>query len=41
VDQGEDVRVAALRELREETGVTSAEIISEVSYCYLFKRSFK
>lgn len=31
MDAGEDVRVAAMRELREETGVTSAEIISEVS----------
>ncbi|KAJ4758497.1 Nudix hydrolase [Rhynchospora pubera] len=32
VDEGEDVRVAALRELREETGVTSAEIVAEVPY---------
>ncbi len=31
VDEGEDVRRAALRELREETGVTSAEIIAETS----------
>lgn len=27
---GEDPRDAAIRELREETGVTSAEIIAEV-----------
>ncbi|KAG0483542.1 hypothetical protein HPP92_011626 [Vanilla planifolia] len=32
VDEGEDLRVAAFRELREETGVTSAEIHSEVPY---------
>ncbi|ONK71328.1 uncharacterized protein A4U43_C04F7350 [Asparagus officinalis] len=32
VDEGEDPRVAAVRELREETGVTSAEILDEVPY---------
>ncbi|XP_008809233.3 nudix hydrolase 26, chloroplastic-like isoform X1 [Phoenix dactylifera] len=32
VDQGEDPRIAAIRELREETGVTSAEILAEVPY---------
>lgn len=30
VEEGEDPRDAAIRELREETGVTSAEIIAEV-----------
>ncbi|KAL7585222.1 nudix hydrolase 26, chloroplastic [Lactuca sativa] len=29
VDEGEDPRAAAIRELREETGVTSAEILME------------
>ncbi|XP_010534391.1 PREDICTED: nudix hydrolase 27, chloroplastic isoform X2 [Tarenaya hassleriana] len=29
-DEGEDLRKAAIRELREETGVTSAEFIAEV-----------
>uniref|UniRef100_A0A7N0TXR7 Nudix hydrolase domain-containing protein n=1 Tax=Kalanchoe fedtschenkoi TaxID=63787 RepID=A0A7N0TXR7_KALFE len=32
IDEGEDPRNAAIRELREETGVTSAEIIAEVPY---------
>lgn len=32
VDEGEDPRIAAIRELREETGVTSAEILAEVPY---------
>ncbi|KAL4310852.1 hypothetical protein GQ457_01G045090 [Hibiscus cannabinus] len=32
IDEGEDPKVAALRELKEETGVTSAEIIAEVPY---------
>jgi putative (di)nucleoside polyphosphate hydrolase len=31
IDEGEDVRAAALRELEEETGVTSAEFIEEAS----------
>ncbi|MFN0218811.1 MAG: RNA pyrophosphohydrolase [Hyphomicrobium sp.] len=31
VDEGEDVRTAALRELREETGIHSVEIIAEHS----------
>lgn len=29
IDDGEDTRQAALRELQEETGITAAEIISE------------
>ena len=29
IDEGEDVRVAALRELEEETGITKVEIIAE------------
>ncbi|OVA07136.1 NUDIX hydrolase domain [Macleaya cordata] len=32
IDEGEDPRTAAIRELREETGVTSAEIVAEVPY---------
>ncbi|XP_077231652.1 nudix hydrolase 26, chloroplastic-like isoform X2 [Tasmannia lanceolata] len=32
VDKDEDPRDAAIRELREETGVTSAEIVAEVPY---------
>jgi 8-oxo-dGTP pyrophosphatase MutT (NUDIX family) len=31
IDQREDPRAAAFRELREETGVTSAEMVAEVS----------
>ncbi len=34
IDKGEDVRAAALRELAEETSVTSAEIIAESSRWY-------
>lgn len=30
VDEGEDPRAAATKELREETGVTSAEFLMEV-----------
>ncbi|XP_074310787.1 nudix hydrolase 26, chloroplastic [Silene latifolia] len=30
IDEGEDARIAAIRELREETGVTSAEVLAEV-----------
>ncbi|KAJ6803360.1 nudix hydrolase 26, chloroplastic-like [Iris pallida] len=32
VDEGEDPRSAVIRELREETGVTSADILAEVPY---------
>ncbi|KAH0454102.1 hypothetical protein IEQ34_016026 [Dendrobium chrysotoxum] len=32
VDEGEDPRDAAIRELMEETGVSSAEILAEVPY---------
>ncbi|XP_039118042.1 nudix hydrolase 26, chloroplastic-like isoform X1 [Dioscorea cayenensis subsp. rotundata] len=32
VDEGEDPRIAAVRELKEETGVTSAELLAEVPY---------
>ncbi|EYU19839.1 hypothetical protein ABFS83_06G083300 [Erythranthe nasuta] len=32
IDENEDPRNAAVRELREETGVTSADIIAEVPY---------
>ncbi|KAK9284002.1 hypothetical protein L1049_012261 [Liquidambar formosana] len=32
IDEGEDPRNAAMRELREETGVSSAEVLAEVPY---------
>ncbi|KAJ7970660.1 Nudix hydrolase [Quillaja saponaria] len=32
IDEGEDPRIAALRELREETGVHSAEVLAEAPY---------
>ncbi|CAI9091399.1 OLC1v1026424C1 [Oldenlandia corymbosa var. corymbosa] len=32
IDDSEDPRTAAMRELREETGVTSADIVAEVPY---------
>ncbi|KAL9676540.1 hypothetical protein QQ045_004754 [Rhodiola kirilowii] len=32
IDEGEDPVHAAIRELREETGVTSAEVVAEVPY---------
>ena len=36
IDDSEDPKVAALRELKEETGVSSAEVLAEVC----FKKSF-
>jgi hypothetical protein len=38
IDAGEEPRAAAFRELREETGVTSAEIVAEVSLPFLPSR---
>ncbi|KAI3987327.1 hypothetical protein MKX01_003077 [Papaver californicum] len=32
IDEGEDPRAAAIRELSEETGVTSVEVVAEVPY---------
>ncbi|KAF5185195.1 Rna pyrophosphohydrolase [Thalictrum thalictroides] len=32
IDEGEDPRTAAIRELKEETGVTSAEVLAEVPH---------
>ncbi|XP_065621015.1 nudix hydrolase 26, chloroplastic [Quercus suber] len=32
IDEGEDPRSAAIRELREDTGVSSVEIVAEVPY---------
>ncbi len=36
IDGGEDPRKAAVRELREETGVTSAEVIAEAPEWYYY-----
>lgn len=36
IDEGEDPRNAAIRELREETGVNSAEVIAEVQIIHFF-----
>ena len=33
IDEGEDPRNAAMRELKEETGVASAEVLAEVWMC--------
>jgi 8-oxo-dGTP pyrophosphatase MutT (NUDIX family) len=32
--EGEELRNAAMRELREETGVTSAEFVAEVGFLF-------
>ena len=42
IDKGEDPQTAAMRELREETGITSAKIISETNewHHYDFPREF-
>eukprot|EP00268_Persea_americana_P014793 TRINITY_DN16648_c0_g1_i3.p1 TRINITY_DN16648_c0_g1~~TRINITY_DN16648_c0_g1_i3.p1 ORF type:complete len:260 (+),score=41.21 TRINITY_DN16648_c0_g1_i3:84-782(+) len=32
IDEGEDPKSAALRELKEETGITSAQVVAEVPY---------
>lgn len=32
IDDNEDPKVAALRELKEETGVSSAEVLAEVCF---------
>lgn len=32
IDEGEDPQSAAIRELREETGVTSVEVLAEVKF---------
>ncbi|KAF5737408.1 nudix hydrolase 27 chloroplastic [Tripterygium wilfordii] len=40
-DEGEDLRNAALRELREETGVTSAEFVAEVPYWLTYDFPFE
>lgn len=36
IDKGEDPRAAAVRELREETGVSSAEVLAEVMHLSSF-----
>ncbi len=36
IDEGEDIQAAAFRELTEETGVTSAELIGEISEWYFY-----
>eukprot|EP00850_Spirogloea_muscicola_P013469 SM000091S24627 [mRNA] locus=s91:405750:407076:+ [translate_table: standard] len=43
IDEGEEPRAAAARELREETGVVSAELISEAPgwLCYDFPPAIK
>ena len=40
IDEAEDPRTAAIRELREETGVSSAEILAEVkNFSHFFRLS--
>ena len=41
IDEGEDPKAAAIRELREETGVTSAEVIAEVQVILNFFTCFQ
>ncbi|XVF41293.1 hypothetical protein PTKIN_Ptkin01aG0268900 [Pterospermum kingtungense] len=36
IDDSEEPKVAALRELKEETGVSSAEVLAEVPYCLTY-----
>ena len=36
IDKGEDIHAAAVRELAEETGVTSAELVGEISKWYFY-----
>ncbi|XP_058770177.1 nudix hydrolase 26, chloroplastic-like [Vicia villosa] len=36
IDEGEDPRNAAIRELREETGVSSAEVIAEAPFWFTY-----
>lgn len=40
IDGEEDARIAAFRELKEETGVTSAEILAEVTNLYYNEHFF-
>lgn len=36
IEEGEEPKSAAIRELREETGIVSAEIVTEVCTCLHF-----
>ncbi|XP_047328009.1 nudix hydrolase 26, chloroplastic-like [Impatiens glandulifera] len=39
IGNNEDPRVAAIRELKEETGITSAQLLAEVPYCLAYEFS--